>query len=274
MYESDYPSNNPHDSSSSLLQYGTRHKRLTRQELAKAARARGRIAILRGRAVLTRVAAQNQRAELQKLRQRTADSEAAFLKAVTALMLQTGTEELRAAYREVLSARDVLGPAIADYEKIEDQLNRQEYDLEEEENQFYEIYGLENDYVKDETVLAQTLSSLSSPYVPSVVSVHDYIYQSQDPLVQEYLRKLSEIENYKETLEEIEQEQLRYMEEMRFRSKLSGSIFWQDTASSLNNLEQNYTRILSELEDEEVNLLELRKKCVELGLFTATDMPY
>src|SRR5437762_1267681 len=61
------------------LQLNSSHGSNTPQERAKAARARRRIAVLRGRVVQTRIGGRTQRAHVQQLRQETVDVEADFL---------------------------------------------------------------------------------------------------------------------------------------------------------------------------------------------------
>src|SRR5437763_778549 len=153
-YKADTHSNKPNQSVP--LQLNTPQGSIRPQETAEAIKARNRIAVLRGRVVLTRIGNRTQRTQVQQLRQKTIDAEAELLKALDAFMLQDGVEKLRGLYEKVRIARDELGPAIAEYEEIEDKLNQQEYQLEEEEEQFYQLCGIEDDYVRDERVLAQT----------------------------------------------------------------------------------------------------------------------
>src|SRR5436190_22404992 len=117
----------------------------TPQEQKRAIRARGRISILRGRVIVSRVEGRHQRMEIHQLRQETADAEAEFLKALDEFMLRDGTQTLRSAYNNIREKRDVLGPATAKYEEIEDNLTYQEDELEQEELKFYQLLGMENE---------------------------------------------------------------------------------------------------------------------------------
>ena len=240
---------------------------------ARNMRARERVEILRGRVFRTRSLINDRRQELHFLRDRVRNATAKLMQAVNMVMALNTVQDLApltSHYEDMSHAQGELGPAEDAYDILENRLNREEAELEQEEQHFYTHNNITLVPLPD-SKLDEEISPLVKPYEPE-----DNKYQDLDlenDLAKQYLSKVSEAEDLKEQLHDLENEQYQITQEIAFRTRHNLPLSEQKSVFVVE-FPKEYKGLLEKLDAVEEALYELREQCVSAKLFTDLEYPY
>ncbi|KAG0647719.1 hypothetical protein D0Z07_6573 [Hyphodiscus hymeniophilus] len=236
-------------------------------------RARERVQILRGRVSRTRRTINEKRPEVQILRERLRSETDKLMRVVnTAMALGHGQDlqSLRPQYDLLSQAQDELGPAEDAFDLLESRLIREEMELEEEEHHFYTHNNIALVPLPD-SKLDEHISPLMKPYEPENPEFQNL--DLDNDLVKQYLAKLSEAEQIKEQLDDLENEQYRLSEELSFRARFNLTLA-AEKSEFLFDFPKRHKKMLETLETVEDDLYDLRNQCVEAHLFSDSQYVY
>jgi hypothetical protein len=237
-------------------------------------RARGRVELLRARVFRTRPAISESRQELQLLRENLRTATDRLMRAIDALMTSKehmhNLETLAPLYQDLRAAQDDLGPAEDAYDLLEMRLNREEIELEQEEMHFYTHNNIAL-RLPPNIDLDKPLTPLAKPYEPEDAEFSSLNLDNE--LVKQYLANVSEAEDLKEKLDELENEQYRLTQELSFRTRYNIPLS-KDNSAFRSAFPEAHRELLEKLLRSEDALSELRDRCIEGGLFADSDYVY
>ena len=246
---------------------------------AQQVRARARLAILRRRVFRTRNILKDHRDRLRELRQDVREAADKLTRKVSECIALDDTAALQTVlplHENLRVAQDIVGPEEEEYERLERRLDDEERDLEQEEDHFdrhvdLSTVGLVGSAEIAESKLDEELSPLIKPYHPSDSEVSHL--SVTDERLAEYLGKVSEAENLKQELDDLEEDYERLTKDLAFRKrhKVPAS---KETIQFINIYPQAHEETLEKLYDIEDDIENLREHCLEQKVFTASEYIY
>ncbi|KAH8591813.1 hypothetical protein B0O99DRAFT_690361 [Bisporella sp. PMI_857] len=240
---------------------------------AKNIRARERLQTLRDRVARTRALAIRAKQDVQKHRERYQNSNARFMEVVDQMMTLDDVRSLKSLhpyYFELKSAQDELGPLEAACDSLEIRLQNEEQSLEQEEESFYKYNTLPLNQAPnsgEDTPSSPLTVTSRAPQLTSESSVIKH------ELTQEYFRKVSEAENIKEYLQDLEDGRYKLLEEAAFRQRHGLSLSSEGT-KFLADFSEIYNITFENLQQLEKEILNLEQRCLEAGFFDETQHKY
>jgi len=241
---------------------------------ARQTRARERVIVQRARVLQLRAIKQEQKSHLRQLRNRARDSLGRLTRKLNELStlrrLDNFQSEIRPFYDDLQAAQDELGPAEDAYDHLEYRLDEEELDLEEEEDHFYRHHDVISLNVP-EVNLDEKPSPLVKAYHPPDSEFQDI--SLKDMTLQDFLAKVEEAEKAKEELDDMEIKYNRLSADAKFRNQ-HGYPQSTETAHFLTTYTMECQEILTNLHNIERDILELRRDCVQQGLFDASEYIY
>jgi len=240
---------------------------------ARQLRARERIVLLRKRVIRTRRLMKNKRSELRQLRDNCQGALDKLMRKLNASeALGRMKEDLHFLYQNLHDAHDALGPVEYAYAILESQLDDEEQDLEEEEDYFYRHYdvtafSIAGPRMKDD------VSPSVKPYASPEPELQKLDLNSENDVVREYVDKRSEASRLKDDLDILEEDYLQRSSDAAFRKRNDIALSTED-ATFLTEYPKLRSDLLETLRAVEDDILDLRKKCLDQGLFTESEFVY
>lgn len=236
-------------------------------------RARERVEISRGRVLRTRRILNERRQDVQSLREKLRDATSRLMRVIDELMARNTVQDLRSLapfYEAIRTAQDELGPVEDSYDILELRLIREEEVLEQEEMHFYTHNNIILASLPD-SKLDQPLTPLVQPYRPDDAEFQDLNLENE--LAKRYLEKVAEAEHLKEEIDELESEQYSLAEDLAFRTRYKLKLS-EEKSAFMFAYPQVYKELTSKLQSVEDELYDLRYRCIDQGIFGASEHVY
>ncbi|KAH8591815.1 hypothetical protein B0O99DRAFT_597874 [Bisporella sp. PMI_857] len=244
-------------------------------------KARRRVEILRERVFRTRRTLRDRREGIRQLRENVrdaADKLTRVINEVVAIKKEDTPQSIVPYYELLRLAQDELGPKEDDYERLERLLEDEEQDLEDVEDDFYQMDDTSAGHIPGFTLddildpkLAEPISPQFKSYNPTEPDLEGSVPGSG--LMQSYMEMVSKAEQLKRDLDELEDDFLRLSKECAYRQKYNVPVSAY-TAKFFANYASSYSSTLEMLHTVEDDLFDLRDQCLKENLFTNLDHIY
>jgi hypothetical protein len=209
---------------------------------------RGNLGILsemRMGVVGTRVRAEEARTGLRGEREAMSDVDARFLQQLRSVFARTPNAELLELLRlgeEVQESRDRFYPMEDDYNKLEDRLDLEEYELHEAESRLYDQLDSSHlSSVKEEDLVAIDLESTSQEQATKA-ELETSRPESHEPAYTEYLSRVGDAHLVLEQLQDLRRERAHLVEEERVRARY-GLRLDEDSINFLESFDSVHQRL-------------------------------
>jgi hypothetical protein len=193
----------------------------------------------------TRVKAQEVRTSLRGEREAMSDVDARFLQQLRNVFARTPNAELLELLRlgeEVQESRDRFYPMEDDYNKLEDRLDLEEYELHEAESRLYDqLDSSRLSSVKEEDLVAIDLESISQEPVTKA-ELETSRPESHEAAYTEYLSRVGDAHLVLEQLQDLRRERAHLVEEERVRARY-GLRLDEDSINFLESFDSVHQRL-------------------------------
>jgi hypothetical protein len=233
------------------------HKSLMFKDQQRRLRREAKLHNLLSRNLQTRARAYEKRSQLRQSRSEISNADEAFMKLIRERRFQGSQDDLalEASFEKLQDARNQYGPLEEAYNAVEEQLNREEYEVKE----------LGEKMLKSEiTAPGIDLCSISSSEEGS--EALEIVRELYHPLYEEYMSRLGDADLCHEALSDlvIEHENLLYAKEVRRRV---GRELLPDDQMTLENFPAAEAKLRDDLRRIEADIEHLRLGCIREGLF-------
>lgn len=217
---------------------------------------------LRSRVWSLRLEVQHRRRELRIKQQTKSVAEDRLVMHVAGYMQMKNTKSVSALIQEFQQARDEYGPLEDDCNILEDRLNRNELDLMELEERFYQ--PMRSRDIQSGVADIDLSSTVSDSPTESEYS-DEATGRKDHPLVIEFLSKMGDVDILQEQLADIRGEKY-CLESTKEARQPFGLGLAPDDQEWLDEFDATEAGLLQELESEQTEAERLRKQCLEYGL--------
>jgi hypothetical protein len=210
---------------------------------------------------------------VQTLREKFRDATDKLMRVLNEFMAQEGDRDPAALfpyYEQVRLSQDQVGPAEDDYDIPEIYLNREGYQLEQEEARFYTSNNIVL-HLHPNDKLDEPLPPGIKPYESEDVEYENLDLENE--LVKEYIATVAEAYHLVEQLDSLEEEQYRLSRELSSRMRYKMPIA-EGTTTFLFEFPQAHKKLLQRLHDVEDNLYDLRDRFIAERLFAESEQVY
>jgi hypothetical protein len=227
---------------------------------------------LRLKALQTRVKVREMRNALRIGREDTTETDVRFMKALQIFVAQnqsTLPDPILQLFEECQKARDTFQPLENDYNAVEAQLDRQEYELAEVEKKFY---GPQDPQARESYSEPEESIVFDDPDSPTESDLAANAFSEYPPLLFEYMSRTGDAEIVRERLEYLRGHRAALVEEQSSREAVGLSLDAESRAF-LENFDNSHKQLLKKLAVIESDVNRLRRACEEEGLIRPDDEP-
>jgi hypothetical protein len=206
----------------------------------------------------TRLKAHESRSIMRQDRQVLGDKDAQFMQELRNVLLTSPDEKFRTLLdmcEEMQTLRNELLPKEDDYNMLEDQLNSEEFELQETGEKLLNLLG----GVRNSLLSDNDLSSVLEEEVTELDLVTSLGSGTQRPEVREYLSRLGDRDIVQERLSELRHERATLVEEEKTRARVQ-MVLGEESQKFLDTFDVRHDELQDELVAVEDDLARLRKK--------------